>query len=92
VRGLDARPVTDTASVDELRSKLGGPLPERTVDPLGVVEDLARAVEPGLVEIPSGRYFGFVLGGGLPAAVAADWQTSDRDVARTLEGFRNAVR
>ena len=41
-----------------------------------MVEDLARAVEPGLVAMPSGRYFGFVIGGGLPAAVAADWLTS----------------
>ncbi len=76
LRSLDRRPVRESATVGELRSRLGGPLPERSADPLAVVEDLARAAEPGLVAIPSGRYFGFVIGGGLPAAVAADWLTT----------------
>jgi glutamate/tyrosine decarboxylase-like PLP-dependent enzyme len=76
LRSLDQRPVAASATVDELRSRLGGPLPDNPVDPLVVVEELARAAEPGLVAIPAGRYFGFVIGGGLPAAVAADWLTS----------------
>ena len=81
---LDERPVGESATVDELRSRLGGPLPVSPVDPLVVVEDLARAAEPGLVGIPSGRYFGFVIGGGLPAAVAADWLTSVWDQCPAL--------
>lgn len=76
LQSLDWRPVAESATVDELRSNLGGTLPPDPVDPLKVVEDLARAAKPGLVAIPSGRYFGFVIGGGLPAAVAADWLTS----------------
>jgi hypothetical protein len=76
LRSLDRRPVAESATVDQLRSRLGGSLPVSPVDPLLVVEELARAAEPGLVAIPSGRYFGFVIGGGLPAAVAADWLTS----------------
>jgi glutamate/tyrosine decarboxylase-like PLP-dependent enzyme len=43
------------------------------------VEELAAAAEPGLVATPSGRYFGFVIGGGLPAALAADWLASAWD-------------
>jgi glutamate/tyrosine decarboxylase-like PLP-dependent enzyme len=76
IQSLDSRAVAAPATVHELRSSLGGQLPANPVDPLVVVEDLARAAEPGLVALPSGRYFGFVVGGGLPAAVAADWLTS----------------
>jgi len=76
LQSLDRRPVGESATVDELRCRLGGPLPVNSAGPLVVVEELARAAEPGLVAIPSGRYFGFVIGGGLPAAVAADWLTS----------------
>ena len=76
LESLDRRPAGESATVAELRSRLGGPLPAGPADPLAVVEDLARAAEPGLVAIPSGRYFGFVIGGGLPAAVAADWLTT----------------
>lgn len=79
---LDAmpeRPVGWSASVDELRSSLGGPLPEVPADPLDVIGRLAAAVEPGLVASPGGRYFGFVIGGAAPAAIAADWLTSAWD-------------
>ena len=41
-----------------------------------VIAALVEDVEPGLVGIPSGRYFGFVIGGGLPAAVAGDMLAS----------------
>ncbi len=73
LESLDGRPVRAQATVAELRSRLAGPLPAGPTEPLAVVQHLARAAEPGLVAIPSGRYFGFVIGGGLPAAVAADW-------------------
>jgi glutamate/tyrosine decarboxylase-like PLP-dependent enzyme len=76
---LDTRTIQATAGVDELRETLGGPLPETTLDPLEVIEALSGAAEPGVVGIPSGRYFGFVIGGALPAALAADWLTSAWD-------------
>jgi glutamate/tyrosine decarboxylase-like PLP-dependent enzyme len=62
---------------------LHGPLPERGEDPLAVIEALAAAAEPGLVASAGPRYFGFVTGGALPAALAADWLTSawDQNVA-----------
>jgi glutamate/tyrosine decarboxylase-like PLP-dependent enzyme len=41
-----------------------------------VIEDLVAAADPGLVATQSPRYFGFVIGGGLDAAIAADWLTS----------------
>jgi glutamate/tyrosine decarboxylase-like PLP-dependent enzyme len=76
---LDDRAIFPRVSVGELREALGGPLPDAPSDPERVIEDLVRAAEPGVVAIPSGRYFGFVIGGGLPAALAADWLTSAWD-------------
>jgi glutamate/tyrosine decarboxylase-like PLP-dependent enzyme len=76
---LETRPVFPRASVDELRAALRVPLQDVPLDPAQVVEELAAAAEPGLVAMPSGRYFGFVIGGGLPAALAADWLTSTWD-------------
>ncbi|CAN5705329.1 hypothetical protein BH20ACT14_BH20ACT14_02900 [soil metagenome] len=63
---LDERPVWPAASVEELRREIGGPLPSVPIDPLTVVEALAAAADRGVVAIPGGRYFGFVIGGALP--------------------------
>jgi glutamate/tyrosine decarboxylase-like PLP-dependent enzyme len=76
---VDDRPVFPRVTPEQLLRQLGGPLPERPIDPQVVLEQLAAAAEPGLVAIPSGRYFGFVNGGELPAALAADWLTSAWD-------------
>ena len=73
---LDERRVFPDVTVDELRQRLGGPLPESPRDPVEVIDELVAAAEPGVVASPSGRYFGFVIGGGLPSAVAADWLAS----------------
>ena len=76
LEAIPQRPVGWSVSVEELRSRLGGPLPEAPSDPRDVIVRLADAVEPGLVGSPGGRYFGFVIGGAGPAAIAADWLTS----------------
>ena len=44
-----------------------------------VVDYLAAKAEPGLMAMPSGRFFGWVIGGTLPAALAADWLVSAWD-------------
>src|ERR671910_858459 len=77
--GLGERPVGALASVGELRAALDVPLPDGPVDATDVVRDLADAAEPGVVATGSPRYFGFVIGGALPAAVAADWLASAWD-------------
>jgi glutamate/tyrosine decarboxylase-like PLP-dependent enzyme len=79
VESLGDRPVVPDVTPEELREALGGPLPDEPLDPARVVDELAKSAEPGVVAIGSGRYFGFVIGGGLPAALAADWLTSAWD-------------
>ena len=79
VASLEDRPVYPHVEPHELRAALGGPLPNEPLEAEQVVEELAAAAEPGLVAMGSGRYFGFVIGGALPAALAADWLTSAWD-------------
>ena len=76
---LDERPVWPRASLDEMREAFGGPLPPGATDPADVIDELAVRADPGLVAIPSGRFFGFVIGGTHPAALAADWLVSAWD-------------
>ena len=79
VESLDERRVFPDVTPEQLREVLGGPLPEEPLDPAQVVVELAEHAGPGVVATGSGRYFGFVIGGGLPAALAADWLTSAWD-------------
>jgi len=73
------RPVPPRADADELLARLHTALPEGPSDPADVVDRLAALVEPGLMAMPSGRFFGWVIGGTLPAALAADWMVSAWD-------------
>ena len=57
--------------VDALKSRLGG-LPDGPTPPADVVDELVTAVEPALVSAAGPRYFGFVVGGALDAAIGAD--------------------
>ena len=76
---LPDRPVWPAVDLAELRTTLGGLLPDQGEDPLQVIESLSAEAEQGLVGSAGPRYFGFVVGGGVPAALAADWLTSAWD-------------
>ncbi len=75
LRSLDERHVGPRASETTIGDRLGGPLPDRGRDAVQVIEELAAAVDPGIVASVGPRYYGFVVGGALPAAAAADWLT-----------------
>ena len=76
---LPTRPVVPTASAEDVLAALGPGLPDGPTPAPDVVDLMATACEPGLTAIPSGRFFGFVMGGTHPAALGADWLTSAWD-------------
>ena len=73
--GVDGRHVGATANASAIRERLETMLPEHGTDPAQVVRELAAAVDPGIVASVGRRYFGFVIGGVLPAAAGADLLT-----------------
>lgn len=73
---LDKRPVRATISADDLRELLGGPVPEEGISPEVLTGILADIGMKGTVASTGPRYFGFVVGGNLPVALAADWLVS----------------
>jgi glutamate/tyrosine decarboxylase-like PLP-dependent enzyme len=77
--GLETRSVATTATLEEMRARLGRPLSDRGVAAVQVIDDLVADVEGGILGSQSGRFFGWVIGGGLPAAMAADWLTTAWD-------------
>ena len=76
---LEDRPVPPQASIEQVTQALGTALPNDGSDPAEVVDLLAEACSPGLTAMGSGRFFGFVIGGTHPAALAADWLVSAWD-------------
>jgi glutamate/tyrosine decarboxylase-like PLP-dependent enzyme len=73
------RPVGPRATATELLAGFGGPLPNEPTPPEDVIDLLATLAEPGLMAMQSSRFFGWVIGGTLPAALAADWLVSAWD-------------
>ncbi len=64
---------------DSLRERLRLPLSDEGADPVAVIDDLVAAASGGLNGSAGGRFFGWVVGSSLPAAVAADWLASAWD-------------
>ncbi len=77
LESMTTRPVAFSASADQLQ--FGGALPDGPTDAADVIDELAAFAEPGLMAMPSGRFFGWVIGGTLPAALGADWLVSAWD-------------
>jgi aromatic-L-amino-acid decarboxylase len=76
LESLDTRSVATTASMAELRARLGRPLADRGVPAVQVIDDLVADADAGILGSQGGRFFSWVIGGGTPAAMAADWLTT----------------
>ena len=88
---LDDRPVWPRATYEEMLEALGGELPAGGSDAVDVLDDLARRAGPGITGTAGGRFFGFVVGGELPAALGADWLTSVWDQNAGLNSLAPAA-
>jgi glutamate/tyrosine decarboxylase-like PLP-dependent enzyme len=76
---LAERPVASRASAAELRGRFAIPLSEGGEAAQAVLRALAVEGDTGLVATAGPRFFGFVIGGSHPVAVAADWLASSWD-------------
>jgi len=79
LNNLDNAPVGATVDVQTLRQQLDKPLADSGLPPEQVITELVRDVSGGLLGSAGGRFFGWVIGGAVPAALAADWLTATWD-------------
>jgi len=79
IRSLERGPVAATATLERLRRALARPLPGRGTPAPQVLDELVADTAGGLTGSQGGRFFSWVIGGSLPAAMAADWLTTAWD-------------
>ncbi|MFL6659102.1 MAG: pyridoxal phosphate-dependent decarboxylase family protein [Massilia sp.] len=79
LEGLESAPVAATATLETLRERLVKPLNAQGIDARRVIDELVADSAGGITGSAGGRFFGWVIGGALPAALAADWLTSAWD-------------
>ena len=79
VRNLDSRSVMPSEQQLAALSSLWQSLPEDSCAPKAVLAELESTVAPATVASTGGRFFGFVVGGALPVAVAANWMATTWD-------------
>ncbi len=79
LEGLERSAVGASVDARTLRSRLGRTLDDEGVAPERVISDLVADVEGGILGCACGRFFGWVIGGTLPASLTADWLTAAWD-------------
>ena len=90
--GLETKPVVPSKEIINNLSAFDEPLPLTKTEPLDVLKMLHEVGTPATTLSRSGRFFGFVVGGTLPVAVASNWLTStwDQNAALTMLGYTAA--
>lgn len=83
---LDHRPVAQDHS--NLRERLSRPLSDDGLPAEQVIAELARDAAPGIIASAGPRFFGWVIGGAVPSALAADWLSAawDQNAALAASG------
>lgn len=87
----DEMSVAPNATRAQLVERLAGPVPESGEDGLAVIDALAAQLDDGLVRSTNPRFFGWVIGGRTPTALAADWLASCWDQNGCLSSTSPAV-
>ncbi len=91
IKNLDKASVSATASLEGLRQLLNHPLSNKGMDATKVIDELVADTEGGLLGTSGGRFFGWVVGGSIPASLAADWLTSVWDQPAALYASGPAI-
>ncbi len=91
LESLDSRSVAATAGRDELLERLDQPLAEHGAAAEEIIEQLVANVDAGLNASTGGRFYAWVIGGNLPAALAADWLNTAWDQNGALHATSPAL-
>ena len=79
IESFDYQKVSEEPDPKALRDRLCKELTSDGLPPLQVINELADDAKDGLLNSAGGRFFGWVIGGGIPVSIAADWLTSAWD-------------
>src|SRR5262245_24945764 len=93
IDGLDNRPVGATATLQDLKRSFSGSLPQSSSRAEAVIQSLVANAQGGMHGSAGGRFYAWVIGGGLESALAADWlvATWDQNAALYSAGPASAV-
>lgn len=76
---ITERSVAPSPKAIERLKEFDMPFPDNPIDPGNVIKMLDEIGSPATIGISGGRFFGFVIGGSLPASVAANWLSTTWD-------------